>query len=303
MPQNTVVLVLGVHRSGTSALTGTLHRLGVSLGPRLLSADECNQRGYFESHDVLNFNHDLMTALGYAWDDPREMPRDWESTTIVAPFRARLRKIIEADYAHSPVWGVKDPRICRLLPFWLPVLRDLNFRVVALMALRHPAEVAGSLIARSPEMTNEHAELLWLRHNIEAEIHSRALPRASIDYANLVTNWREEFARAREHLGVDWPITPEAAAGAIDEFLGDDLRHQRTADGAACATPHFGQWLTPTYRALQDLSNPATAVKVDAISRGLAAPARKSAKRILSQRHGLVPRAIRKVKRIVSKKS
>ncbi len=156
----TAILILGMHRSGTSATAGTLYHLGVSLGPRLLPADGCNERGYFENHNILQLNHDLMSALGFSWDDPRELPHGWESSAVVIPFRSKLREIIETDFSEQPLWGVKDPRICRLLPFWLPVLRESGSRVVALLALRHPLEVAKSLTARSPEMEAEHAELI-----------------------------------------------------------------------------------------------------------------------------------------------
>lgn len=299
--RNTAILILGMHRSGTSATAGTLYHLGVSLGKRLLSPDGCNERGYFESHNVLQFNHDLLAALGYTWDDPRELPPDWEASAATKPFRARLREIIEADFAQSPLWGVKDPRICRLLPLWLPALHESGARTVVVFVLRNPMEVAGSLIARSPEMTTEHAQLIWLRHNIEAELQSRELPRVSVDYARLIADWRGEVARIGKSLGINWPIRPEAATPEIDEFLGEDLNHQNTADQPRRPSGKLQPWLMPLYRCLQHLDNPTLESDIDEISRRVARPAQISARRCLWRRHGLLPRAARKLRKLAQR--
>src|SRR5689334_11506011 len=66
---STAIIVLGMHRSGTSALAGTLHHLGVELGEHLMSASPDNQRGYWEHRDIVAVNHQLMAELGAAWDD------------------------------------------------------------------------------------------------------------------------------------------------------------------------------------------------------------------------------------------
>ncbi|HLA78133.1 MAG TPA: sulfotransferase family protein, partial [Vicinamibacteria bacterium] len=77
------VVVLGMHRSGTSALTGLLGLLGVELGSNLHPANEFNQAGYFEHLDLLDVHERLFRALGSSWDDPRPLPLGWPQVPAV----------------------------------------------------------------------------------------------------------------------------------------------------------------------------------------------------------------------------
>src|SRR3546814_15012580 len=71
---STGILILGMHRSGTSALTRVLNLLGVALGERLMPAGKGNESGHWESLAVYEAHEQLLTALGRRWDDFREMP-------------------------------------------------------------------------------------------------------------------------------------------------------------------------------------------------------------------------------------
>src|SRR5262249_1740037 len=72
------IVVLGMHRSGTSALAGMLHHLGVALGDELMPATADNPRGYWEHRDIVAINDRLMTELGRTWHDVRPLPPMWE---------------------------------------------------------------------------------------------------------------------------------------------------------------------------------------------------------------------------------
>src|ERR1700677_613707 len=75
---STALVVLGMHRSGTSALTGMLHHLGVVLGEHLMPATADNPRGYWEHADIVKAHERLMAALGWGWDDIRSLPSGFE---------------------------------------------------------------------------------------------------------------------------------------------------------------------------------------------------------------------------------
>src|ERR1700690_93442 len=75
---STALVVLGMHRSGTSALTGMLHHLGVALGSRLMAASPDNPRGYWEHSDIVATHERLMAALGWGWDDIRSLPAGFD---------------------------------------------------------------------------------------------------------------------------------------------------------------------------------------------------------------------------------
>src|SRR5271166_6443184 len=110
------LIVLGMHRSGTSALAGTLHHLGVGLGARMMQASPDNPRGYWEHSDVVAINHGVMAELGRAWDDLRPLPAGWAHSEAALRAGRKLSTVLTRDFSEAPLWGLKDPRLCRLLP-------------------------------------------------------------------------------------------------------------------------------------------------------------------------------------------
>ena len=111
MANTTAILVLGMHRSGTSATAGWLHALGVNLGPYLMAEDPTQPKGYFEHAEIVGIHNDLMTAFDSSWDDPRPLPEGWEHDHRVRFFREQLMEIVRRDLMTQPLWGAKDPRL------------------------------------------------------------------------------------------------------------------------------------------------------------------------------------------------
>lgn len=239
----TCVLVLGMHRSGTSALARTLNLLGVELGTRLMqAADGNNATGFWEHQGVVDAHETLLAALGMRWHDPRRLPEGWLTTPAAETARGEIRRILAEEFAGVPLWGVKDPRLCRLLPLWLPLLRELGIRPAAVHIIRQPLEIARSL-ERRDGLPRGQGLLLWLRHQIEAIRGSRDLDQAWIGYDELIADWRAAVAPVARQLGVGLS-TPEADAGAaIDAFLVPSLRHH-VLDGEALAhDPDLAAWV------------------------------------------------------------
>ena len=114
-----------------------------------------------------------------------------------------------------------------------------------MIPVRHPQEVIASLVARhgaSPELSSA----LWLKYSLLAERHTRAVPHVFVDYANLLDNWRREMKRISAALAIDLNTRDE---GAIEEFLKQDLRHQRQCGPV---TELFGtDWISTVYHALR----------------------------------------------------
>jgi GT2 family glycosyltransferase len=240
------VIVLGMHRSGTSALTGVLRHLGLVLGNRMMAASKDNPQGYWEHFDIVRVDDDLLHAVDRRWDDIRPMPEGWERSALALRAATRLQEILERDFAGIPLWGVKDPRLCRLMPLWLPLLDRLKVKPRFILVVRHPQEVAASLAARDG-LSVAHSSLLWLRHLIEAERATRDHPRAILRYDDLVEGggWRQSLARLSRDIGVDWPREGAAVEAAIDAYLAPALRHHRVPERAA---PGEG-WLDALYAA------------------------------------------------------
>ena len=98
---STAVIVLGMHRSGTSALAGILHHLGVELGDRLMQASPDNPRGYWEHRDIVAVNHKLMAELGWSWDDIRPLPARWEDSEAALDATRDATAILARDFAET----------------------------------------------------------------------------------------------------------------------------------------------------------------------------------------------------------
>ena len=200
-----VVLVLGMHRSGTSALAGALHALGFGLPDNLLPPAPDNPGGYFESKTLTRLNEEILVAAGTSWHDPSPIPPEWFESAAALAFRERAAALVEKALAASPMIVLKDPRLCRLLPFWRACLTELEVAFGAVLILRDPREVARSLQLRVlNELTRPggplsiaRAHWLWLRYVLEAEHGSRDLPRALLTYEMLLADGPASAGRDR----------------------------------------------------------------------------------------------------------
>lgn len=218
------ILVLGAHRSGTSALTRTLSLLGADLPTNLLSAQPDNPTGFWESQDYVSLNDELLAKLGLSWDSP--LPARWEivDTTSLSQYRDRIQELLRRDFDASKLFALKDPRLCRLLPVWRPALEQFHVELKCILLVRHPLEVASSLIARNA-LQLQTALLIWLRHLVEAEFGTRGLSRLFVSYERLLYDWRSTMQRIAETFNLEWPQSSASVAAEIESFLQADLRH------------------------------------------------------------------------------
>jgi len=250
---STAVIVLGMHRSGTSALAGVLHCLGVELGDHLMAASPDNPRGYWEHRDIVAVHHKLIARLGWSWDDIRPLPPGWDKSEVARSAGQTLSTILLRDFAGVRLCGVKDPRLCRLLPLWSALLDQLKLKPCFILTLRHPRDVAASLAARDGVST-AHAGLLWLRHVLEAELATRGHPRTVVQYEDLVGHrgWRSVVSQISRELGLVWPAAGPSAEAAIDTLLSPELRHHQ-AGALVPSDPgaeNMAPWLEAVYSAV-----------------------------------------------------
>lgn len=246
---STALIVLGMHRSGTSALTGMLHRLGVTLGEDLMPATQDNPRGYWEHAEIVRVHERLLAAFGWNWDDLRSLPPGFEHSAPAREAAAELSAIVERDFAGAPLWGLKDPRLCRLLPLWAELLAAHAVEPLYLLAVRHPLDVAASLTARNGIGT-ARGLTLWLGHLLDAERASRGKKRVIVHYEDLVgeRGWRRVAAQIAGEFGLDWPHRGGAAEAEIDAFLAPELRRRRASETATGSLP---AWIDAVYAAFR----------------------------------------------------
>lgn len=221
----TCIVVLGMHRSGTSALAGVLSLLGIHPGGNLLPAvDDVNPKGFWEHAEIVSIHEQLLSALDSSWYDESTLPGEWWLSPIAMNFRNRIVDVLRRDFGNLPIWLVKDPRMCRLLPLWQQVFLELNCQPSYVLVIRDPSEVAQSLRKRD-ELTEESSCLQWLTHVLEAEYQTRGQTRVFASYERLLADWRGTVADISKALNLTWPVALEDAAPKIDAFLDPSLRH------------------------------------------------------------------------------
>jgi hypothetical protein len=213
------VVILGMHRSGTSALTGVLQQLGVDFGDDLIGATPANPKGHFELTSAVRMNdHLLRRIFGVRWKTPFLLPDHWRKLVDVEE--------VAREYAlrlpGGQLCGLKDPRICRLVPIWRELLSRRGLRPKFLLMLRKPEEVVASLQARD-EMAREDVRALWVEHVCAAERDTRNVGRLIVTYEELLENTSGVTRKLAAFLGL--PTPDLSRSDAVLQFLDRGLRH------------------------------------------------------------------------------
>lgn len=212
----TCVVILGMHRSGTSALAGVLRNLGVDFGSALIGANEWNPMGHFEMENVVAFNDRLLRHFRSRWKRSFALPANWRER-MPAEFSS-----FKLDVPPGEPWGLKDPRMCRLVPVWRDILNRHGSSIRVVHCVREPSEVAASLYTRD-QISCAAAYGLWIEHLCAAEADTRDLPRLFVRYEDLLLQSRETIARIAGFLHL------EVTDAAVD-FLEPSLRRSETGE-------------------------------------------------------------------------
>lgn len=231
------ILVLGMHRSGTSAFARTLNLLGVHLSRNLLPAAQDNPTGYWESSDINALMERLLRLAGSRWHDWRRLDLSAVPAASLAEWKGMIRDTITRDSADGALFAIKEPRICRAVDLWLELFRSVDIEPSVLVPLRHPLRVAQSLAARN-YMPVDKSLLLWTRHVLEVEHHTRLLRRVFVDYDDLLADWPTVMKRVASELELTWPIPIGEATFEVNKFLSPTLRHHhyRPDDSSSSST-------------------------------------------------------------------
>lgn len=220
------LMVLGPHRSGTSALSGVLSHLGGDVPKTLMPAGEGNAEGYFESVRVMAFNDRLLNALGSDWKDLS--PLDPGSTTaqVFEGLMAEAVQVLQEEFSAARLPLLKDPRICRFVGFWSEAFSRAGYEPLYIHTHRNPLETAQSLQKRDG-IPIELGLLIWLRHVLDAEAATRGRTRAFTNYKALLEDWRAQISQMEQTLGLIFHRNTGKVRQSIDDFLSDSLRNQQ----------------------------------------------------------------------------
>lgn len=218
------LVVVGMHRSGTSAITRVLNLLGAQISSHLILPGEDNIRGFWEPWEIVDINNRLLAVLASAWDEPLGLELTSLDTNLRQQLHEEAVSVLRRDMDASRLFVMKDPRFSRVIPFWMDVLAELEFEPCFIQALRHPSEVAASLKRRNGFAKSKSYDL-WLDHNLRLRRDAAGRKCCIVRYDLLLTDWRKALASIPETFGIQWAITTLVAA-SVAQFLTVDERHQ-----------------------------------------------------------------------------
>jgi hypothetical protein len=218
-----ILVITGMHRSGTSLCARICQALGVYLGEDLLTGKADNPDGYFEDRTIVQTHRRLAAALGPGWmleQSVRRMPDNWWQRPELCPQLDLLRDRIATIRRHAAgrIPGFKDPRTARLLPVWNDLFERMGLKPGYLLCLRHPKSVVESLAKRN-RFAPAHSELMWLQHTIATVRHTQGKPVTVISYERWFAEPESQIAELVSFLrrsNTEWSGTVLAIHKIID---------------------------------------------------------------------------------------
>lgn len=240
------ILVLGMHRSGTSACTRVLNMLGCALSDQLIGAGEGNEGGHWESFAAVSLNDEILASAGSGHEDWGPINPDWRQSAVRSQMVERASVVLNDHARLGPLFVLKDPRMCRLGDVWIEAAIAAKVDPLVLVMLRTPLEVVASLEARDL-MTAGYAELLWLRHVLDAEHFSRGRKRIFLRYDQLLSHWQGLITKCKDGLGVALPRNSPKVHAEIGQFLSQSHRHHHVDPAIALNDPTHSPWLRETF--------------------------------------------------------
>lgn len=247
MTEKTLVMVLGMHRSGTSAITKGLQTLGVSLSENLLEGSEANKKGYWEDLDVLAINEKLLHYAGLEWYSPVTFPIEKLEDPYCQALIDEAVCLLKKKVSEHPLWGFKDPRSSRLLPFWLHVFKQAKITPKFILSIRNPLDVALSLKKRD-ELEYAHSNYLWLLHILPNISTLTEFDYAIVDFSSLLDNPTKCMQHVAKSLKLT--INEQFLSEFSDAYLDSSLCHSSSKLSDLIASEHASDLLVNTYKTL-----------------------------------------------------
>jgi hypothetical protein len=201
-----------------------------------------NPKGFSENLALIELHDKFLKAISSKWDDPRPIGEQHFQGAAARRFQAQLRSLLLDEFGQGrPL--IKDPRICRLMPLWTPLIKEHFPQANFILPIRHPVEVAQSLLKRGRLAMGQCLQL-WAVHVLEGERTTRAFSRTFTTYDQLMRFPTETILPVAERLSLSIDAVPAAISRQIDS----NMRHHSDLSWPAGA-PHEGLTLS-IYKAL-----------------------------------------------------
>lgn len=204
------LIILGMHRSGTSALAGELHHHGVWFGEHFIELiEDVNRKGFYEHRDLVSINQTILTEMQQTWFDcfavKAQLEQGFQPSASV---QQQMRELLTSDeFAGRELCGLKDPRMSLLWPLWREQIQALGHQFQLVVVNREPSKIAYSLYKRDT-MPYLHSELLWQGYTLAAFLYASQYPAEShyIETQALLTDPASSLLTLFTQLGLSIPV-------------------------------------------------------------------------------------------------
>ena len=203
-----IVLILGMHRSGTSLIARYISELGYSIGVSVMHPSYDNPQGFYENDAIVELNNILLHKCRSKWDLPVLLTSQLEKQLTRDYFKEHFEKILDNEFPGDAKILIKDPRICLLLPLYQGYFeKNLKYNLKIIWILRHPEGVIQSLAKRN-RFNRSKSQYLYNRYNLEVYQALTSHTHLSVTYEDILQEPDILDDRIKEFLNVDKEILP-----------------------------------------------------------------------------------------------
>lgn len=229
-----IILVVGMHRSGTSMIARGLHAMGANLGERIdVEPHPHNPHGHWEHADVWRTQEELLIRFGREWHSaPGPLPHRWIEWPDTVAAIATFAGIARSEIARCGHWLVKDPRSSLLIPLWRQVAAQVGCELRLIRMHRSASEVAASLRERN-SMSEQLALRIWSDHQSSIDRDCIGLPVLTCDHRQVMADPRASFGEMATFCGIPDAASRSASAASTVE---PGLWHHRDKSGKDAVT-------------------------------------------------------------------
>ena len=216
-----IILVVGMHRSGTSGLTGILRKFGadIPLSPTTrINAD--NPKGHWEHTELNRINDDVLRQFGMTWAAAGAIHTQKISNTNRTQIIQFLQRTISE--SSNNILAFKDPRFCLTLSVWLEAIESLGHTPCIVFSYRSPDAVASSIQKRNG-LGYERGLYLWLEYNLRALVSLQNRNSLKLAFPEWMNSAQDLFEGMSDTFNIDWNQSWEDCAESANEFVDFDL--------------------------------------------------------------------------------
>jgi hypothetical protein len=229
--EKNAILIMGMHRSGTSIASAIISAFGFSLGINQLPPNEENEKGFFENSAIVELNDELLRYMNLAWDSIGFTWNVGFSDEEFAGFREKARAILINEFSDCKNIVIKDPRLCYLFEFWQGILVENGYSIRCIVLVRNPLECARSQERRHDKDPDFHVLgkytdqvlLLWYTYLRKALMAIGSEPTIVVSYEGLLTQSAEWIEKLSRFAGVT--LTEKQKSDYVISLIDQNLKH------------------------------------------------------------------------------